>query len=182
VCELNPVAQIARKRPVVSTHEPKKVKPGFSKRAFKWVNLCRYCEEMDRDRGFWWHPDGTAVAFTRVDTSAVPIFKIQHQGANLAAGTMESHSYPFAGRENARVRLGVVDVSRLVRRRPSGDGDDGGGGKWKLVGGKGKGVNFDDDTRAGHDTFEVTWMDVDCGPASLGGRGGAVQVVNPADP
>ena len=128
----------------------------------EWTRSC--AEEMDRDRGFWWRtgggPDscggGAAIAFTHVDTSAVPIFEIQHQGADPSvAGTTESHSYPFAGGENARVRLGVVDLSPLIKTKNGGDGVR----------------SLSTGTGSGPEDFEVTWMDVDCGPASLGGRG-----------
>ena len=33
-------------------------------------------EEMHRDRGYWWSPDGTALLTTRVDTSGVNVWHI----------------------------------------------------------------------------------------------------------
>ena len=67
-------------------------------------------EEMGRDEGFWWSPDGSHIAFAEVDESHVPTFRIVHVGnADPHAG--EEHRYPFAGAENARVRIGIVDVS-----------------------------------------------------------------------
>ncbi|MGD9892659.1 MAG: DPP IV N-terminal domain-containing protein [Dehalococcoidia bacterium] len=63
-------------------------------------------EEMGRSAGFWWSPDGTRIAFEQVDTSEVPLFIIPHPGTD--AVDMEAHRYPFAGKANARVRLGVV--------------------------------------------------------------------------
>ncbi|HET9444461.1 MAG TPA: DPP IV N-terminal domain-containing protein, partial [Acidimicrobiales bacterium] len=66
-------------------------------------------EEMDRDRGFWWSPDGARLAFVEVDESHIPVYRIVHQGRDeVGAGAQEDHHYPFAGAENARVRLGVV--------------------------------------------------------------------------
>lgn len=36
-------------------------------------------EEMDRYRGFWWHPNSSAILFTRTDESEVPLYRIMHQ-------------------------------------------------------------------------------------------------------
>jgi dipeptidyl-peptidase 4 len=63
-------------------------------------------EEMDRDSGFWWSPDGRLLAYTEVDETAIPVYPIVHQGK--PAWEVESPRYPFAGGPNARMRLGVV--------------------------------------------------------------------------
>jgi dipeptidyl-peptidase-4 len=63
-------------------------------------------EELDRDRGFWWSPDGTRIAFERADERHIPVYPIVHQGKVRV--DIENHRYPFAGESNARVRLGVV--------------------------------------------------------------------------
>jgi dipeptidyl-peptidase-4 len=65
-------------------------------------------EELDRLSGYWPSPKGDRVAFEQVDESHIPIYPIVHQGA--PALEIEEHRYPFAGAENARVRLGVVSV------------------------------------------------------------------------
>ena len=65
-------------------------------------------EELDRDRGFWWSPDGTRIAFERADERHIPVYPIVHQGKD--AVDIENHRYPFAGQANARVQLGVVSV------------------------------------------------------------------------
>lgn len=68
-------------------------------------------EEMDRASGFWWSPDGTRIAFTEVDETHIPIYRIVHQGSDeVGDDAQEDHRYPFAGGANARVRLGVVEV------------------------------------------------------------------------
>ena len=68
-------------------------------------------EEMDRSHGFWWSPDGRRIAFTEVDETHIPVYRIVHQGsAEVGEGAQEDHRYPFAGAANAVVRLGVVDV------------------------------------------------------------------------
>ncbi len=68
-------------------------------------------EEMDRSSGFWWAPDSKQIAFTEVDETHIPIYRIVHQGKDATGeAAQEDHHYPFAGAENARVRLGVVPV------------------------------------------------------------------------
>lgn len=66
-------------------------------------------EELDRSEGFWWSPDGQAIAFTEVDERHIPRYRIMHQGKDhTGEGAQEEHAYPFAGAENARVRLGAI--------------------------------------------------------------------------
>ncbi len=65
-------------------------------------------EEMGRSEGFWISPDGTQVAYEQADEGHIPVYPIVHQGTD--EWTVESHRYPFAGKENARVRLGVVPL------------------------------------------------------------------------
>ncbi|MBN1259298.1 MAG: DPP IV N-terminal domain-containing protein, partial [Anaerolineae bacterium] len=63
-------------------------------------------EEMHRYHGFWWSPDGAQLAFTEVDETHIPSYRIVHQGKETVIH--EDHGYPFAGAENARVRLGII--------------------------------------------------------------------------
>ena len=63
-------------------------------------------EEFDAHEGYWVSPDGTTIAFKEVDERHIPPYYIVHQADPEA--TVEEHRYPFTGRENARVRLGVV--------------------------------------------------------------------------
>ena len=37
-------------------------------------------EEMHRSEGFWWSPDSKWIAFTEVDETHIPIYRIVHQG------------------------------------------------------------------------------------------------------
>jgi dipeptidyl-peptidase-4 len=67
-------------------------------------------EEMSRMRGFWWSPDSRRIALVEVDETHIPPWRITHHGA--AERTFEEHAYPFAGEENARVRLGVITVGQ----------------------------------------------------------------------
>jgi dipeptidyl-peptidase-4 len=39
-------------------------------------------EEMDRNDGFWWSDDSHFIAFTQVDESNVPVFRISHSGCD----------------------------------------------------------------------------------------------------
>ncbi|GAB4858467.1 hypothetical protein Ancab_009941 [Ancistrocladus abbreviatus] len=69
-------------------------------------------EEMDRKSGYWWSPDSKFIAFTEVDPSDIPLYRITHQGkSSVGADAQEDHAYPFAGAFNVRVRLGVVSVA-----------------------------------------------------------------------
>ena len=63
-------------------------------------------EEMGRERGYWWSPDGEALAVARVDTSPVQRWWI----ADPAHPERPAHevAYPAAGTDNAWVSLHVV--------------------------------------------------------------------------
>jgi dipeptidyl-peptidase 4 len=64
---------------------------------------------MDRKMGFWWSPDSKHLAFTEVDSSEIPLYRIMHQGKDsVGLDAQEDHAYPFAGAANVKVRLGVV--------------------------------------------------------------------------
>ena len=66
-------------------------------------------EEMGRHRGMYWSPDGKYIAFAEVDETHIPVYRIVHQGKETAgSGAEEDHHYPFAGKANAKVRLGVI--------------------------------------------------------------------------
>jgi dipeptidyl-peptidase 4 len=66
-------------------------------------------EEMNRHSGYWWSPDSQQIAFIEVDETHIPPYRIIHQGKDeVGDRAQEDHGYPFAGRDNARVRLGVI--------------------------------------------------------------------------
>ncbi|XP_071706088.1 uncharacterized protein [Rutidosis leptorrhynchoides] len=65
-------------------------------------------EEMNRKNGYWWSPDSKCIAFTEVNSSEIPVYRIMHQGKTTVGS--EEHAYPFAGASNVKVRLGVVPV------------------------------------------------------------------------
>jgi dipeptidyl-peptidase-4 len=69
-------------------------------------------EEMRREHGLWWSPDSSLIAYAQVDERHIPIYRIAHQGSDGPnGGTFEDHRYPFAGANNARLRLGVVSAA-----------------------------------------------------------------------
>ncbi|KAK9665285.1 hypothetical protein RND81_14G102500 [Saponaria officinalis] len=69
-------------------------------------------EEMDRKNGYWWSVDSKFIAFTQVDSSEIPLFRIMHQGkSSVGPDAQEDHAYPFAGASNVKVRLGVVSIA-----------------------------------------------------------------------
>ena len=70
-------------------------------------------EEMGRHRGYWWSPDGSTIAATRVDNSAVPVWYIADPAHPTTPAT--EHRYPAAGETNAKVDLFLVDVATASR-------------------------------------------------------------------
>lgn len=69
-------------------------------------------EEMDRKNGYWWSLDSKFIAFTEVDSSEIPLYRIMHQGkSSVGPDAQEDHAYPFAGASNAKVKLGVVSIA-----------------------------------------------------------------------
>ena len=66
-------------------------------------------EEMGRSRGYWWSPDGSAIAACRVDVSGVDQWYI----SDPAAPSQEPREirYPAAGTANARVDLHVLALN-----------------------------------------------------------------------
>lgn len=63
-------------------------------------------EELDRDTGYWISPDARRIAYTQIDESPIEI----ETRANIGPDgiTTLDQRYPFAGTDNATVRLGVV--------------------------------------------------------------------------
>jgi dipeptidyl-peptidase-4 len=66
-------------------------------------------EEMDRHRGYWWAPDGSALLVARVDNAPVQRWHIADP-ANPAA-TAREVAYPAAGTPNADVSLVITRVN-----------------------------------------------------------------------
>jgi dipeptidyl-peptidase 4 len=66
-------------------------------------------EEMGRDRGYWWAPDGERLAVARVDTTAVRRWWLSDPTSPMVPPL--AAPYPAAGTANADVRLAVVDLA-----------------------------------------------------------------------
>jgi dipeptidyl-peptidase 4 len=71
-------------------------------------------EEMDRDTGYWWAPDDSAVAFARVDEGPVALVPRVEIGATSTA--IIEQRYPRAGTTNATVTLMLRDTKTGVTR------------------------------------------------------------------
>ncbi|MCE9679351.1 S9 family peptidase [Shewanella sp. AS1] len=66
-------------------------------------------EEMDRMTGYWWAPDESAIAFTRIDESGVELVtrnEIYADGIKLT-----EQRYPYAGKHNVVIALGVIKLA-----------------------------------------------------------------------
>ncbi len=63
---------------------------------------------MDRDQGYWWAPDGTALLVARVDNAAVERRYISDPSTPAAPPL--AVRYPAAGTPNADVALEIVRV------------------------------------------------------------------------
>ena len=63
-------------------------------------------EEMGRHTGYWWAPDDSAIAFTRIDESPVPVQK-RYEVYPDRTDVVEQR-YPAAGDDNVQVTLGVI--------------------------------------------------------------------------
>ncbi|MGQ3046658.1 MAG: DPP IV N-terminal domain-containing protein [Niveispirillum sp.] len=65
-------------------------------------------EEMDRDTGYWWSPDGKSIAYARVDESRVPLVNRYDYGADGVK--VIPQRYPFAGGPNVAIQLLVAPI------------------------------------------------------------------------
>ncbi|MCC6172298.1 MAG: DPP IV N-terminal domain-containing protein, partial [Gammaproteobacteria bacterium] len=67
-------------------------------------------EEMDRSTGYWWSPDETRIAFTRVDEA--PVDELERFEILADSVRVIRQRYPAAGRPNADVQLFVATLDR----------------------------------------------------------------------
>ncbi len=63
-------------------------------------------EEFDRERGYWFSPDGKHIAFEEIDQSNVEVLSIAD--ASHPERDPEKYSYPRPGKQNADVSFGIV--------------------------------------------------------------------------
>lgn len=66
-------------------------------------------EEMDRDQGYWWSPDGRTIACQHTDVAGVEVLRI----SDPAHPEREPHTWPYPrpGKKNAEVTLGLIPVT-----------------------------------------------------------------------
>ncbi len=66
-------------------------------------------EEMGRMTGYWWSPDESKIAFTKVDES--PVKEITRSEIYADSIKMITQRYPMAGTPNVNISLAVQDLS-----------------------------------------------------------------------
>ena len=90
--------------------KPRQLTQGGGEKDVGW-GLAEFiaAEELARDRGYWWSPDGKSILALRVDESDVPL-KTRSQ---IFADRIEmfTQRYPAAGSTNAKVTAWRVDVA-----------------------------------------------------------------------
>ncbi len=69
-------------------------------------------EEMDRHTGYWWAPDDSAIAYTRIDETPVPIRERFEIHADRS--TIVQQRYPAAGEANVAISLHVVELESAL--------------------------------------------------------------------
>lgn len=71
-------------------------------------------EEMGRDTGYWWSPDDSHLAFTRIDDA--PVQEVERFEINADGARMFRQRYPAAGTANTKVELKVaaLDTSKVT--------------------------------------------------------------------
>ena len=74
-------------------------------------------EEMDRHTGYWWAPDDSAIAFTRIDESPVPVQK-RYEVYPDRTEVVEQR-YPASGDRNVLITLHVADIASIGQPVPT---------------------------------------------------------------
>lgn len=66
-------------------------------------------EEMDRNTGYWWAPDDSRIAYTRIDDA--PVQEVERFEINAEGARMYRQRYPAAGTANTRVELKLLELA-----------------------------------------------------------------------
>jgi dipeptidyl-peptidase-4 len=66
-------------------------------------------EEMGRSTGYWWAPDDSHIAFTRIDDA--PVQEVERFEINADGAKMFRQRYPAAGTANTKVELKVAALA-----------------------------------------------------------------------
>jgi dipeptidyl-peptidase-4 len=70
-------------------------------------------EEMDRFTGYWWSQDEKYLAFIRVDESSVKM--VERYEINEASVSVKTQRYPEVGTSNAKIALGLIEISKALK-------------------------------------------------------------------
>ena len=65
-------------------------------------------EEMGRSTGYWWSPDESKIAFTRIDET--PVEESRRYAIYPDSFKVRNERYPSTGTPNVRIKLGVIDL------------------------------------------------------------------------
>jgi dipeptidyl-peptidase-4 len=65
-------------------------------------------EEMGRSTGYWWSPDESRIAFTRIDDA--PVQEVERFEINADGAKMFKQRYPAAGTPNTKVELKILEL------------------------------------------------------------------------
>ncbi len=65
-------------------------------------------EELDRSTGYWMNGDNTRIAYTQIDEANIAVENRIEFGANGVENVAQR--YPFAGTDNATIKLGIVST------------------------------------------------------------------------
>jgi len=74
-------------------------------------------EEMNRDTGYWWSPDDTRIAYTRVDEARIP--ETERFEINARNVVVVRQRYPFTGAANVPVQLFVANLAEVGHPEPA---------------------------------------------------------------
>ena len=72
-------------------------------------------EEMDRDQGYWWSPDGKTIACQHTDVTGVEVLSISDPAH--PERPPQTWPYPRPGKKNAEVMLGLIPVEGAAATR-----------------------------------------------------------------
>ncbi len=66
-------------------------------------------EEMGRDTAYWWSPDDSQIAYTRIDDA--PVQEVERFEINADGARMFRQRYPAAGTANTKVELKIIALA-----------------------------------------------------------------------
>ncbi len=79
-------------------------------------------EEMNRFSGYWWSPDSRHIIYQESDATGVEVWRVADP--IHPEETPQKFFYPRPGKENVKVRLGVIRVTEALSRKTAGLGEE----------------------------------------------------------